>query len=232
MTDIHQHVLYGMDDGPETPEQMYAMLENDVREGITLVYATVHADALLRSKGIARYTERLNEANAYCESKGLPLRLVKGCEIRYFDSVPDLLSNRKLLNLDASRYVLVEFDYDVTPERIGKASDALYSAGFFPVVAHVERYANLVRDPERAMRLREQFDLKYQVNSRSVLNPHGFRKRRFLRKLLESRSIDVLATDAHDIVSRPAQLKAAYEKISADYGETYANYLTHFDNRV
>ena len=39
-TDLHHHILWGMDDGPKTPEQMHAMLEMAVRDGIERIAAT------------------------------------------------------------------------------------------------------------------------------------------------------------------------------------------------
>ena len=41
--DLHQHVLWGLDDGPKTPEQMHALLRQNVEERIRLVFATTHA---------------------------------------------------------------------------------------------------------------------------------------------------------------------------------------------
>ena len=39
-SDLHQHVLWGLDDGPQTPEQMRALLAQNVQSGISLLFAT------------------------------------------------------------------------------------------------------------------------------------------------------------------------------------------------
>ena len=232
LTDLHQHVLYGVDDGPKTPEKMHAMIAEDVREGIGLVCATAHANALLRPGGLARYMQRLAEANAYCESEGLTLRFVQGCEIRYFDSAPDLLLSGALPTLGNSRYVLIEFGHDITAEQIGKAADSLYGAGFFPILAHVERYGCLVRRPKRAIRLKEKYGLCYQINCESITDPHGFLERHFVRRMLKAEAVDAIATDAHDPAARPVRMRKAYQAVAAAYGKPYAKRLVTFAGKI
>ena len=223
--DLHQHVLWGMDDGPQTSEQMRALLRQNVEEGIRLVFATAHAYPKLRAFDLALYRERLAEANACCESEGWPLRVVPGCEIHYCDSVPDLLTAGKLPALGNSRHVLIEFDHNAALSQIGEAADSLYRAGFQPVLAHVERYQRLVCSPERAMDMREEYGLLYQMNSETVLQPRGFREKRFVKRMLASCAIDAIATDAHDAIHRPARMKVAYQKIAKEQGMDYAERL-------
>ena len=224
-SDLHQHVLWGLDDGPQTSEQMRALLRQDVEEGIQLVFATAHAYPKLRAFDLALYRERLAEANACCESEGWPLRVVPGCEIHYCDSVPDLLTAGKLPALGNSRHVLIEFDHNAALSQIGEAADSLYRAGFQPVLAHVERYQRLVCSPERAMDMREEYGLLFQMNCETVLHPRGFRERRFVKRMLASCAIDAIATDAHDAIHRPARMKAAYQKIAKEQGMDYAERL-------
>lgn len=223
--DLHQHVLWGLDGGPQTPEQMRALLRKNVQEGIRLVFATAHAYPKLRAFDLALYRERLAEANACCESEDWPLRVLPGCEIRCCSFVPDLLAAGRLPALGDSHRVLIEFDSDVSPAEIGEAADKLYRTGYPPVLAHVERCQRLVCSPERAMDMREEYGLLYQMNSETVLQPRGFREKHFVKRMLASCAIDAIATDAHDAIRRPARMKAAYQKIAKEQGMDYAERL-------
>ena len=216
--DLHQHVLWGLDDGPQTPEQMRALLEQNVQEGIRLVFATAHAYPKLRAFDLALYRERLCEANACCESEDWPLRVLPGCEIRYCSSVPDLLAAGRLPTLGDSRRVLIEFDSDVSPVEIAEAADRLYRAGYSPVLAHVERCRCLLHSAERALEMREEYGLIYQMNCETVLHPHGLREKRFVQRMLKERAIDAIATDAHYALRRPARMREAYQKIAGEQG--------------
>ena len=231
-SDLHQHVLWGLDDGPQTPEQMRALLRQDVEEGIQLVFATAHAYPKLCPFNLSLYRERLAEANAYCESKGWPLRILPGCEIHYCPAVPDHLSADRLPTLGNSRHVLIEFAPDVSLSQIGEAADSLYRAGFQPVLAHVERYRCLVRSPRRAMEAREEYGLIFQMNCETVLHPRGFRERRFVSWLLKAQTIDAIATDAHDTALRPVRMREAYQQLVLQYGIRYAGWLVRFGRQL
>lgn len=227
-TDLHHHILWGMDDGPKTPEQMHAMLDMAVRDGIGRIAATSHAYPGVQPFDMQKYLARLDEANQYCLQQGWALRLIRGCEIHYCDSVPDLLLAGKLLTLGESRMVLIEFDMDASAENICKAADRLYRAGYQPIVAHVERCGSLVRSPREAMSIREEYGLCYQMNCATVLQPRGLRERRFVQRMLREQAIDLIATDAHDVERRPVCMRAAYGRLLEECDRSYARRLVRF----
>ena len=216
--DLHQHVLWGLDDGPQSPQEMHSLLRAAAEDGIGLIAATAHADPAARPFPLSLYYQRLAEANAYCQEKGLPLRLVSGCEILYCNSVPDLLLAGKLLPLGGSRLVLIEFSSRVSIRRIQAAAEGLYQAGYRPVLAHVERYKRLTASPRRALALREDYGLYFQVNCAAALRPRGLRQRRFIRRLLAAGAVDLLATDAHNTDRRAPCMRPAARLIARRWG--------------
>ncbi len=223
--DLHQHVLWGVDDGPQTPEEMRVLLSRDVEDGIAAVAATAHAYPQARPFDLSRYRERLAEANAYCASRGWALRVAAGCEIRYGPRVPDLLAAGALPTLGGTRNVLIEFDESASLADLARASDSLYLAGFVPVAAHVERIRSLARRPEAAIRAREENGLLYQVNCETVLAPRGYFERRFVERMLRSEAIDLIATDAHGAERRPPRMREAMAAVRRRCGEGYARRL-------
>ena len=230
--DIHQHVLWGLDDGPATRKQMHALLRQNVENGVRLVYATAHAAPGLRRFNAELYRERLKEANAYCRKRDWPLRILSGCEMYYSPAAVDALLEGRIPTLGGSLYVLIEFSEDVSAARIGKAANSLYRAGYRPILAHAERYRCLVRSPARAMAVRDEFGLLLQINCETVLRPRGFFRRRFVRTLLWEQAVDVLASDAHDALRRPVQMRNAYRKIAREYDARYAKRLVHLGWRI
>ena len=42
-TDYHAHFVYGVDDGAQTREEMYAMLDAAVADGVRHLFATSHS---------------------------------------------------------------------------------------------------------------------------------------------------------------------------------------------
>lgn len=226
--DIHQHVLWGLDDGAQTANDMHALLEQDARDGVGLVFATAHGSHHGRPLNLQTYADRLQEANDYASARGLNLRILPGCEIFYQDSTADLLADGRLLPLGNTRSVLVEFHEDVTFDEIRKASDRLYNAGFSPILAHVERYKKLVRRPWDTMALRSDYGLTFQMNCGTVLHANGLLEQLFVRYMLRANAIDVVASDAHDVKLRPVQMRAACDAICDQCSEVYARQVVSY----
>ena len=218
VTDIHQHLVYGMDDGAQSREDMFAMLRRAADEGIGRIVATPHAVPGVEPFNREDYYRRLDEADDYCRQNGLDIELEEGAEILYTDQTCRFLQEGLVPTLAQSDFVLVEFSPDVPFER-------LYGA-LLPVVAHVERYRCLTMRPANALRVKDSLQVYFQVNCASVLDGCGFWANRFLRKMFEHGMIDAVATDAHNVSSRPARMKAARAALARQYGEDYACRLT------
>lgn len=231
-TDLHTHILWGMDDGPARPQDMHAMLDLAVQGGVGLIAATSHANPQKRAFPFERYMQRLDEANTYCRSRGWPLRLIGGCEILWCDRAADLLREGALPMLGDTRHVLIEFYPDVSLYQIARAADSVYKAGCFPIVAHVERYRALRKTLRNPLQFKEEHGLIYQMNCDTLLMPRGIMERLFIRRMMQEQAIDLIASDAHDTVMRPVRMRQAYEKVNEKYGPEYAQALVTFGDRL
>ena len=138
--DLHQHVLWGIDDGPKSRKEMIALLQRDAEQGIGIVAATSHALPGVRPFDIELYWQRLKEAQAYCSDENLTLRVISGAEIRYTPMMLSMLLDHKLPTLGDSEYVLLEFWERVDRDTFEDAIGQLFRHGFLSVIAHVERY--------------------------------------------------------------------------------------------
>lgn len=74
------------------------------------------------------------------------------------------------------------------------------------------------------MRLRD-IGAIIQVNASSVLRPYRYP---LVRKILQQRIVDVIASDAHNLEGRPPTLSKAYIEVSQRYGKDYADELFLF----
>lgn len=228
--DIHQHFLYGVDDGPRRAEDMYAMLEAAAADGITRMLATSHMTPGVKRFPKEAYDRALAEAKAYCQERGLVLTLDGGAEVLYTEQTPQFLLDEEIPVLAESDRILVEFSPDVTWEKFTEAIDKILCGGYVPVVAHVERYRCIARNAARARDFRKQKHIFYQMNCRTVIEPGGFFEKRFVRHMLDWDAIDAIATDAHNVSSRRVHMREAAELLAARYGEDKARRLT--DGRV
>lgn len=228
MTDIHQHLLWGIDDGAETSEVMQAMLLDANSQGICTVAATPHAQPGICSFDMGVYHERLSEAKAFSEAQKLNVRVIPGAEVAWTWQTVSALRRGTVPTLGDTDYVLIELWRNISWQMAKDAVHQLIRAGFCPVLAHVERYLAFQLSPKMVMRLSHDTGALLQVNAETLLHPHGLLERRFVKTLLREQSIDVIATDAHNCKERPVNLKNAYEWLAAHTDEAYARHLTNF----
>ena len=226
MTDIHQHLLWGLDDGAATPEIMQSMLREAHRQGIRTVMATPHAQPGFRPFDMGLYRERLAEAQLFCKNENLDVAVCSGAEIAWTFQTTLALWQNQVPTLKDTDYVLLELWRDVSWQTAKDAVGQLNKAGFRPVLAHVERYLPFLLSPKAVMRFCQQTGALIQVSADTVLNPRGFLERRFIRTMLEARAIDAIATDAHGCPGRPINLRAAYDWLATNTDETYARSVT------
>lgn len=224
--DIHHHLVYGVDDGPQTVEESRLLLRAAYEDGISRIIATAHATPGRAPLDRDAYLQKVLGLNAYCKQGGMALRVYPGSEIYYTDAVERALQTGRALTLAGSAFVLVEFDQDVSPATLQEAARRLTNAGLRPVFAHVERYDCLVRDVRHVRGLRDRFDVRMQVNCKTVVRDKGLRVRRFMRDMLEMELIDYVATDAHSLARRPPRMTACYEALLESYGREVAARLT------
>ena len=225
--DIHHHVIYGVDDGAKTREDMQDMLEKAYDDGIRAIVCTPHVTPGVQHFDWDRFDRHMEMAEQYCREHDLKLKLYKGCEILYSDMTAQYLQEERIPSMAGTDYALVEFLPTDKYERIEGAVERILDSGYRPIIAHCERYNCLVKHPALARRLREGYDLKLQVNCSTVISNKGFFMHRFVNFVFENQLIDALATDAHNVKTRPVRMKAAYKAACERWGEEYARALTN-----
>jgi protein-tyrosine phosphatase len=221
MIDIHHHLLYGVDDGSRDLETSVQMVEMAAADGITHIVCTPHA--------VERYpyqpevnAERLA---ALRERVGNKVRLGLGCDFHLsFENIDDALAHPHKYTLNGLNYLLVEFpDTMISP----KITDMFYEmmvAGMRPIITHPERNLTLQRKPERMNEWLEQGCL-VQVTANSLTGRFGKRAQELGLHLIEQGVAHFLATDAHDLKSRPPILSEARDLVADKFGADTAERL-------
>lgn len=227
LVDIHQHLLWGMDDGAESQQMMRDMLRCANEQQIRRIYATPHAVPGFHPFDTALYTQRLAEAKTYASEYGI--QVVSGAEVEWTYRTVDAIKQNCVPTLNGTEYVLLEFWPSVRWDEVEMAVKQLLCADFFPILAHVERYRCFFWNLRRAEDLKQQYPVLYQVNASSVLEHSGSVHTYSAKRLLHRQLADVVASDAHNCTSRPVNLLQAYHWLKTEYGADEADRLTHFD---
>lgn len=199
MIDLHCHLLPGVDDGATDLLEADAALRRMYDQGVRGIVVTPHvqASSLIRLGEPEHTAARLGEAWSSLVHLGrrIPdLALYRGVELML--DQPHPLLDASWLRLAGTRFVLVEFLGMLVPPRATEVLAELARGGFVPVVAHPERYRNASADCREALAWRET-GARLQVNCGSLVGGYGPEACRRAWTLLETASVDYLASDYH-----------------------------------
>ncbi len=222
--DIHHHLIYGVDDGPRSLEEMQRMLRKAAEENVGDIICTSHAALGRKPFPSEIYLAHLEEGNAWCAAEGLPVRLHVGSEILYSDLTPRLTLDGHFPSLCNTYTVLLEFSPDADFKRLCNAARDFGNIGFGVLFAHVERYSAL-QNLRHVEELREEYGVYMQMNANTIIRKKGFFTERWVRKMLESGYIDCVGTDAHNTSTRPCSMRLCHEMLRSRYGEETADQL-------
>lgn len=222
--DIHSHILPGIDDGSKNMEETAKILSMAVEEGIQGIVATSHYEAGFDAEWYKKYQDAYRCVDDYIKQHNLQIELYTGNEIYYSESVIDALQNEEACTINGTRYVLVEFPIYADYMYIERALHNLQNAGYWPIIAHVERYETL-RDIKR-IELLVDMGVCIQVNANSIMNKKNRATRRFCRKLIKNRTVDFIATDTHDSKYRKPVVQLCLAYLDKKVGESYRSLIS------
>lgn len=232
LTDIHQHLLWGIDDGADSREIMYSMLREAQRQGIKTIVATSHARPGLQPFDMGLYTERLTEAQCFCKTEDLGICVLPGAEIAWTHQTPLALRQGRIPTMGGTDYVLLELWRNISWQAAQDAVKQLTRAGYCPVLAHPERYLAFIRSPKKTLQFRNETGALLQLNADTVLSPRNYWERRFTEYLLKEGAVDAIASDAHDCINRPVNMEAAYQWLTIHTDAAYAKELVTFGGEL
>lgn len=217
--DIHNHTLFGVDDGAKDREEALEMLKDAREQGAGALILTPHY-----RHGMFGYpTEQIEENFQVLkeEAEKLELSLHLGCEYHVNSEIIQNLRAGRCRTLAGSDYVLTEYSGQAQYAYMAEYTGRLLSCGYLPVIAHVERYQCLLKEPELCRELSEKGAM-IQINADSVLGMDGRAAERFCKKLLKNQWVDVIASDAHGRQERRSHMAKCQKAVEKACGVAYA----------
>jgi len=228
MTDIHMHLIPGVDDGAEDLERSLIMIMGATEEGIRTIFATPHSsafDSAPERPGIV-FRQLCSLAARYFSQEYPDLRFFLGCEVfcepDQMAAIIDALDSGRYPTMNGTKYVLMEFSQWIMPEMTVPCVEAMVNAGYIPIIAHMERYQYLCENMELVDRFRA-LGAQIQVNVYSLFDETKDSIRNWARRLVLEQKAAFLGTDAHRPNHRPPRaqrgLNWLYENVDREYAD-------------
>lgn len=224
ITDLHSHILFGIDDGADTIDESVDMLKMAEKQGVINLFCTSHHWQSVP----ADYEQNFALLKERVKREGININLYTGMEIlceddSYFSETLRDIKNGTVRTLNNTDYVLLEMSPFMDAEDVYDCVNTVFEqTGKKAVIAHIERYRVLDGEDKIIAQLKELGCL-FQINVYSLVEEQNDRIRNFARKLLFEKLVDFIGSDAHRIDHRPPELTSGVEYIYENCDKNYAD---------
>jgi tyrosine-protein phosphatase YwqE len=224
-TDIHSHLLPGIDDGVETFDESLEVVNGFISLGYTRLITTPH----IMQDYYRNEPEEIRELAALLQSKiydrGWDITVEAAAEYYLDEGLMEKLENEDELLTFGNNYLLFETSFINKPIYIEEFLFKTMSRGYTPVMAHPERYAYIHNEPNLLQTLMDRGMLS-QVNANSFAGYYSKEVKKMARRIIDSGLVNFVGSDCHsmkhlevlrDVISDPYFVKASgYPLLNSD----------------
>ncbi len=211
MIDIHTHVLPGVDDGADSVETALEMIRSEVEQGVDQIVFTPHYYD--RKFSPERFLENRQKVFEKISEKIEGVTVKLAAEVHFEEEKVAANSALCQLSIENTKYILLELPFTTawTEKLWFRLRDFISDTGYTPIIAHVERYAEVRKNPAYLSVLADMGCL-IQVNTRAFLSE---KTENMAFTMLKKGLIHCLGTDTHNLTDRApdyAQARAVIEQ--------------------
>ncbi|MEG1765120.1 MAG: CpsB/CapC family capsule biosynthesis tyrosine phosphatase [Muribaculaceae bacterium] len=196
-TDIHSHVVPGIDDGSQNVETSLFLIRKMMEWGITRILATPHVTMSTFENTPPIITAAFEKLKTALADNKIDIEIGHSAEYRVDGFFENIVKNNEIFLLP-NNHILVENSFLQEPWQLDEMLFDLKLKGYSPILAHPERYKYYMSKPSRYAELHDS-DTLFQVNLLSFAGYYGKEVKNMAEWLLENKMIDFIGTDLHNI---------------------------------
>lgn len=196
-TDVHSHILPGVDHGSQSVEESLEMLQAQLDMGISHVMCTSHVTAETFENTPESLTAAYEELKNAIAREGLPINIYVSAEYRIDEYWTQEYEAGHLLPLPGN-HVLLENSFAQELIGIDNMMFELQVKGYRPILAHPERY-RYYNDRRDRYKTLHNASVKFQINILSLAGYFGKGARERALWLIQNNLCDMLGSDMHNM---------------------------------
>jgi protein-tyrosine phosphatase len=192
-TDMHSHVLPGIDDGAQTPEESIVLIKKMMELGIKKIIATPHIMIDYYRNDHDSINNALAILKKELQNQNIDIIIEAAAEHYFDESFEQRINDRKVLTM-GDNYVLFEFSFINQPINAIAVIKKLRDMGYKPILAHPERYNYMDIDQLKRIRM---MGCNLQLNTISLTGYYGKTTKKLAEELVDNQLVDFISSDMH-----------------------------------
>ncbi len=223
-TDIHCHLLPGIDDGSGSWQETLEMARIAVTDGIKTITCTPHQLGNYSHRQGHEIRSLVAQTQEVLNQHGIPLRVLPGADVRIDGDMIARLKNGDCLSLgDHRKHVLLELPHELYMP-LEPVLNQLRGINMLGILSHPERNQGILRQPDIVIPLVSSGCLM-QITADSLVGTFGVPCQKFCEWMLQRGLVHFISTDAHGTRKRRPIMSAAYARCAELVGEEVATAL-------
>jgi len=211
MVDMHSHVLPGIDDGAQNPQESIVLIRKMMDLGIKKIIATPH----IMVDYYRNTPETINNALAILKTELIKENMdieVQAAAEHYFDETFEKRVDEDKLMTIGDNYVLFEFSFISKPANAIQVIEKMKNKGYKPILAHPERYPYMDLDQYKVL---HSWGVDFQLNTISFAGYYGAGAKKIAEELMDHNLVEFISSDMH----HPRHAEAFHNALRMPYVE-------------
>lgn len=212
LADTHVHLLAGLDDGPKTLDVALAMCRMLSSQGVRHATALCHQNDMYPANLPPLMQSTAQALTKALTERSIPLAVYPTGEIMLTPTSAEQFAAGTYQTVGGhGKFLLVEMPHGMFVDVLPLAS-ALRTRGVRPIIAHAERYPELLHDPGLTERWIAAGCL-IQATAQAYADPWNAADERSLKLWAERGFVHLFGSDGHGIERRPPRFIEGYRRL-------------------
>jgi len=196
-TDLHSHLIPGIDDGAQTLEDSITLIKKLIEVGYTKIITTPHIMADYYRNTPDTINRGLDIVREELVRQNISVEIDAAAEYYLDETFESKLAKSDVLTV-GKEHLLFELSFVSYPPNLFDIIFKIKSRGLIPILAHPERY-NYLGDSLETFQQIKDAGCYLQLNTISLTGYYGKQTQRTAEQLVDNMLIDFIASDMHHI---------------------------------
>jgi protein-tyrosine phosphatase len=193
VTDMHSHVLPGIDDGAQSVEESIFLIKKMMALGIKKIIATPHVMIDYYRNDADSIGNALATLKAALKEQNIDIDISAAAEHYFDETFEKRIDDRKVFTM-GDNYALFELSFVTQPPNLISIIQKMKDAGYKPILAHPERYPYM--DIEQMKTIRS-WGCNLQLNTIALSGYYGKRSKKIAEEMVDNQIVDFISSDMH-----------------------------------